>query len=126
MNQGKQQIIEKYIDAYNNFETDKMLSSFALDCIFENYGNGELTACAKGLTQLRAMMEQGKNVFASRKQTVTKLTFQGEIIIAEIDYQGKLKIDLPNGLKAGADLKLKGRSEFEFENNLIKNLKDFS
>lgn len=38
----------------------------------------------------------------------------------------KLKIDLPNGLKAGDHLKLEGRSGFEFENNLIKSLKDFS
>lgn len=126
MNQEKQQIVEKYVEAYNNFETDKMLSLFAPDCAFENYSGDELTASAKGLSELRAIMEQGKNAFASRKQIVTNLIFQAETITAEIDYQGKLKIDLPNGLKSGDDLRLRGRSEFEFENGLIKSLKDFS
>lgn len=126
MNRGKQRIVEKYVEAYSNFETHKMLLLFASDCVFENYSGDELTASAKGCPELRAMMEQGKNIFASRKQTVIKLTFQDETAIAEIDYQGRLKIDLPNGLKAGDELKLRGRSEFEFENNLIKSLKDFS
>lgn len=126
MNREKQRIVEKYIAAYNDFETDEMLSLFAADCTFENYSNEQLTASAKGLPELRAMMEQGKSVFAARKQTITELTFQGETVIAVIDYQGKLKTDLPNGLKAGDDLNLKGRSEFEFENDLIKSLKDFS
>lgn len=121
----KRRIIEKYITAYNNFETDEMLSLFARDCTFENYSGEELTTSAKGASELRAMMEEGKNIFAARKQIITELTFQGEIVIAEIDFRGKLKIDLPNGLKASDDLKLKGRSAFEFENGLIKSLKDY-
>lgn len=126
MNQEEQkQIVEKYIEAYNNFDTEAMLSLFDTDCIFENYTGNELTASANGLSELRTMMEQSINIFASRKQSVTKLTFQGKIAVAEIDYQGKLKIDLPNGSRAGDDLKLQGRSQFEFENGLIKTLKDF-
>ena len=126
MNQQKQVIIEKYIEAYNNFETDEMLSLFAPDCAFGNYSNNELTASAEGLAELRMLMKQGENIFAARRQTVTKLTFQGETVIAEIDYWGKLKLELPNGAKSGDELKLKGRSEFEFENDSIKSLKDFS
>jgi hypothetical protein len=126
MNQEKRVIVEKYIEAYNNFETDEMLSLFASDCTFENYSNNELTVSAEGLTQLRMLMEQGKNIFAARRQTVTKLAFVGETVVAEIDYRGKLKVDLPNGLKAGDELEFQGRSEFEFESASIKSLKDFS
>ncbi|MDQ4122851.1 MAG: nuclear transport factor 2 family protein [Acidobacteriota bacterium] len=127
MNQEKQkQVIEKYVEAYNNFDTETMLSLFDSECSFENYSGDELTSSAKGLAELRAMMEQGKNVFVSRRQIISALSFQNGTAIAEIDYQGKLKIDLPNGLKAGDDLKLKGRSEFEFQDGLIKSLKDFS
>lgn len=126
MNQEKRAIVEKYIAAYNNFETDEMLSLFAPDCTFENYSNNELTASAEGLAELRMLMEQSKNVFAARRQTVTKLTFEAETVIAEIDYWGKLNIDLPNGSKSGDELNLEGRSEFKFENDSIKSLKDFS
>ncbi len=127
MNREKQkQVVEKYIEAYNNFDTETLLSLFEPECVFENYSDNKLTASVRGLNELREMMEQGKNIFVSRNQSISKLSFQNEKVMVEIDYHGKLKIDLPNGLKAGDDLKLKGRSEFEFQDDLIKSLRDFS
>ena len=122
----KEQVVYKYIAAYNNFDTETMLSLFHPECRFENYSGDQLTASAAGLSELGQMMEQGKEVFSSRTQTVTEFSSEGETVVINIDYAGKLKIDLPNGLKAGDDLILQGRSEFEFQDGLIKSLKDYS
>ena len=127
MNQGeKEQAVYKYITAYNNFDTEMMLSLFHPECRFENYSGDQFTASAAGLSELRQMMEQGKDIFSSRTQTVTKFSSEGESVVINIDYTGKLKIDLPDGLKAGDDLILQGHSEFEFQDGLIKSLKDYS
>lgn len=45
---------------------------------------------------------------------------------AEIDYEGVLKVDLPDGLKAGEKIKLKGKSVFQFRDGLIYTLTDYS
>jgi hypothetical protein len=122
----KKQIVEEYIRAYNSFDTEAMLSLFHPECRFENITGSEITASANGLAELREFAEQGKDIFSSRKQTITEIYSENETIVVKIYYLGKLKIDLPNGLKAGDELKLVGRSEFEFENGLIKSLKDYS
>lgn len=127
MNQEERKlIIQKYIEAYNTFDIDAMLSLFHSGCQFENYNGNQLTASANGLSELRKMMEQGRDIFSSRKQTVTEFVFEVEIAVVEISYKGRLKVDLPNGLKAGNELNLQGCSKFEFQDGLIKNLKDYS
>jgi hypothetical protein len=123
----KKQIIEQYVRAYNSFEIETMLSLFHPECHFENVAGGETTVSADGLDELRGLMEQGKNVFSSREQTIVGFSSEADAVMAEINYRGKLKIDLPNGVKAGDELNLEGRSEFVFaDDGLIKSLKDYS
>ncbi|HAS8484195.1 TPA: nuclear transport factor 2 family protein, partial [Vibrio vulnificus] len=46
--------------------------------------------------------------------------------MVNIDYTGTLAIDLPNGLKSGQVLELKGQTYFEFQNGKISHIKDVS
>ena len=50
----------------------------------------------------------------------------GNETIVEIDYHAILAIDLPNGLKAGSELNLTGKSIFKFSENKIIELTDIS
>jgi hypothetical protein len=44
----------------------------------------------------------------------------------QIDYKSVVAVDLPNGLKAGQELNLKGSSFFEFKDGKILKLVDIS
>ena len=44
----------------------------------------------------------------------------------DIVYEGVLAVDLPNGMKAGEELRINGCSEFEFKDGKIYRITDFS
>ncbi|WP_242928257.1 nuclear transport factor 2 family protein [Pontibacter vulgaris] len=121
-----QGIIEDYIYAYNIFNVEDMLANMAPDIEFESITNGEVTLEIKGIENFRSQAEAATNYFTKRKQTITSLSIRGNTAEAVIDYEAKLAIDLPNGLKAGDKLELKGKSVFTFEDGKIMRLQDYS
>lgn len=96
------------------------------ECIFQNVSNREVNATTSGLQQFRELAEKSKDLFSSRRHTVTAYKHDGESVTVEIDYEGMLRVDIPNGLKAGETLKLKGKSRFQFRDGLIYALTDYS
>ena len=52
--------------------------------------------------------------------------FENEKVIADINYCGVLAMDLPNGLKKGDEIHLKGRSEFQFKEGKFLMIADYS
>jgi hypothetical protein len=125
-NELLQQRIEAYIKAYNNFDVDGMLSTLHPEIEFKNITSGEVTLTIKGLEAFKAQAEQAISLFTQRKQTITCISFDNQQAEVQIDYQGILAVDLPNGLKAGNTLELKGKSVFLFEDNLICYIEDIS
>jgi hypothetical protein len=125
-NEILQQRIEAYIKAYNNFDVDGMLSTLHPEIEFKNITSGEVTLTIKGLEAFKAQAEQAISLFTLRKQTITGISFDNQQAEVQIDYQGILAVDLPNGLKAGNTLELKGKSVFLFEDNLIRYIEDIS
>lgn len=121
-----QKIIENYIDAYNSFDTDRMLSDMHENVKFENISNGEINLSTSGIKELRNQAEQAKHLFKERKQTITDVKFNAEEVEVEIDYSGILEVDFSNELKAGDVIELKGVSIFRFKDNKIIELKDIS
>ena len=94
--------------------------------MFENVSGGDVNASTSGVPQFRELAEKSKGLFSSRCQTVTAYKHDGESVTVEIDYEGVLKVDIPNGPKAGETLKLKGKSVFRFRDGLIHALTDYS
>ena len=70
-----QKIIENYIDAYNSFDIDRMLSHIHDDIKFENISNGEINLTTNGIAELRNQAEQAKGLFKERKQKITDIKF---------------------------------------------------
>jgi hypothetical protein len=122
----REKIIKNYIDGYNHFNADKMLIDFDENVIFENIQNGEINMSLTDLKALRQQVEQAKNYFTTRTQTITSFKHSGDETEIEIDYYAILGMDFPNGLKRGDELKLKGKSIFKFLNNKIIKLTDIS
>jgi hypothetical protein len=94
--------------------------------VFRNIAGGQINAEATGADQFRALANQSKALFSSRRQEVTQTDFAGNTAIVDISYEAVLAVDLPNGAKAGERLKLNGQSRFEFKEGKIYKITDVS
>lgn len=119
-------IVSDYIEYYNSFQLEKMIDLFSQDCCFENISNSSNPVRCVGKMALYEMACSTSKLFKERKQTVTNWIIGENKIAIEIDYMAILSELLPNGLKAGDSINLKGVSIYEFENKKIKRLCDFS
>lgn len=119
-------IIEAYLNAYNSFDVEGMLNLLHEDVVFRNFANGELNAETKGKEEFRQLAEQSTKIFSSRRQTITDYQTNDDKVKIQIDYEGTLAVDLPNGLKSGETLQLKGKSVFEFKEGKIAVIEDYS
>ena len=122
----KQTLIERYLNAYNSFDIDCMMEVIHDNIEFKNVSGNETNTSASGINEFRKLAEQSQQLFSSRKQTVTKWDLEGNGASVEVDYTGVLAVDLPNGMKVGETLQLKGRSEFVFRDGKIYRLTDYS
>jgi hypothetical protein len=98
----------------------------APDIQFENISGGEINAKTSDKGEFEALGRQSARLFASRKQTVKTIKIEGDSAFAEIEFEGILAQDLPNGLKAGEKLALQGTTEFVFTNGVISSIIDRS
>ncbi|RRN77383.1 nuclear transport factor 2 family protein [Pseudoxanthomonas sp. SGD-10] len=123
----REDIIKEYIEAYNVFDTEKMVEDFDEDIVFENISNGELNLAVNGIEDFKSQANQAKNYFESRTQTIKSFKHTADTTEVEIDYYAILAANFPNGLKEGDELRLQGKSIFEFnEKNKIVKIVDIS
>ena len=122
----REKIIKDYINAYNNFDIEKMLTHLDEHVKFENISNGATNMTLTDLNSFREQAEQAKKIFTTRNQTRRSWTHQDNLIEIEIEYNAVLAIDLPNGLKKDDNLNLEGKSIFKFSGDKIIELTDIS
>lgn len=122
----RERIINNYIDAYNRFDVEGMLTDLEDNIVFENISDGEPNMSLAGISVFREEAEQAKNYFSSRKQTVESYRHTEDETEIVIKFQAILAVDLPDGLKKGDELRLEGRSIFKFLDNKIIKLTDIS
>lgn len=122
----REQIINNYITAYNNFDIDGMMADFDDAIRFENISNGKVDRALVGRAAFKELAEQSKRLLSERRQTIKSFVHEADQTTIQIDYFAVLAIDLPNGLKKGAELQLSGVSVFKFDGNKIVALSDIS
>ncbi len=123
---AEQKIVESYINFYNTFQIDEMADLFTEDWLFQNISNSSGSIECRGKEELLKLATQSALLFKERKQIITNWVIGEHKIAVEIDYIATLAHDLPNGLKKGDRLELKGVCIYEFEAGKIKRLADFS
>lgn len=122
----KENLIQRYVRAYNDFDIDGMLATMHPECTFQNVSGGEVNAAASGTAQLRALAERSKELFSSRFQKITAFHHDDDAVNVDVDYEGVLRVDIPGGPRAGESLRLAGKSVFRFRDGLIHALTDYS
>lgn len=125
-NETRKNIIENYIAAYNNFDVEGMLKDLDAEIVFQNVSNGEVNLMTNGIDEFRTQATQAVNLFSRREQKITNLKFGETNAEADIFYRGTLAADLPNGLKAGDEIALDGKSIFRFAGDKIIGIEDIS
>ena len=120
------EIIENYVEAYNSFDVSGMIKLLHRNIRFRNYANGEVNTEANGIQAFRELAEKSAMTFSSRRQNIMEYRVIDDKIEVLIDYEGILAVDLPNGLKKGNKVQLKGKSVFQFEEGKISQIEDYS
>lgn len=120
------ELIQRYLTAYNRFDVDGMLDLLSPAVVFENFSAGELTASTRGLDQFAELARQSAAMFSEREQRVVGLSVRPESTAVDIMYRGRLAVDIPGGPTAGTILDLQGQSEFWFDDGLISKIVDRS
>ncbi|MDQ1161596.1 hypothetical protein QE422_001964 [Chryseobacterium sp. SORGH_AS 447] len=118
--------IEDYIRAYNNFDVEGMCRNLSKAIVFENISGGEVGMYIEGIENFKQQADEATAYFSDRHQNIESWSFNNNTVTVEISYEGTLAIGLPNGMKKGDVLTLKGTSEFTFEDDKIVLLKDIS
>lgn len=119
-------IIDSYVEAYNSFDVLGMINLLHKDIRFRNVENGEINMETNGIQEFKELAENSAKIFSSRRQTIIECTTKDDKIEVIIDYEGILAIDLPNGLKTGDKMQLKGKSVFRIEEGKISLIEDYS
>ena len=124
--QQRELIISNYVKAYNNFDVEDMLKNLVPSVKFQNISNGDVDMELDGIAAFRSQAEQATELFERREQIIRSFKHTGNKTEIDIDYNAILAADLPNGLKQGDELNLKGRSIFAFDGDKIVGIMDIS
>ncbi len=122
---NNRQLVEDYIEFYNNQNVSSMMMLFAEDVIFESVSNSGETTKTTSKKELEHLANSSLQFFKERKQTSINWIVDEESVAIEIDYRAILAKDLSRELKAGAEIKIRGASFFTFKNGLITRLTDY-
>lgn len=125
MDQQKE-MIEQYIQAYNQFDIEGMTRNLHQDIVFEHVSEDNVALRSEGIEEFTQQAETAKENFTFRNQAIARWDMQLYKIVVSIEYEAILAKDLPNGMKAGDVLQLTGQSEFEFKDNKIVKITDCS
>ncbi|MEK4661462.1 nuclear transport factor 2 family protein [Priestia sp. FSL H7-0729] len=125
-NSNLKDLIEKYLSAYNTFNIDGMIGVLNENIHFRNISKGEVNSETTGIQEFRTLAEQSIQVFSQRRQVIKNITYTGDKAEVDIDYEGILSSDLPNGMKAGETLKLQGKSIFQMKDKKLILIEDHS
>jgi steroid delta-isomerase-like uncharacterized protein len=119
-------VVARYIAAYNRKDVDALLDCLAGDVRFENVSNAGGSMAVEGKAAFAELARQSAAAFAEREQIVRRAVVSGDEVAVEIGYRATVAADLPNGMKAGQVLDLRGVSFFRLEGGRIAEVVDFS
>ncbi len=119
-------VIRRYVSCYNDRDIDGMVACVTEDVVFENISNSGQSMRLDGRDMMRQVAELSGNAFSYRRQRVVNIVAGNGKAAAEIEFEGKAAVDLPNGVKAGETVRVRGASFFEFRGPLLCRIADYS
>ncbi|GMQ29501.1 nuclear transport factor 2 family protein [Algoriphagus confluentis] len=124
--QEKERLIQAYLQAYNNLDVEGMMEVLEEEVLFENFSSGEKTHALHGKKAFQGQALEALSYFSSRKQTIQSIIHLEEKTEIEIAYWAIAAVDFPNGIKKGQEIRMEGKSIFEFGQKGITKIMDIS
>lgn len=118
------QAVGDYIEAYNSFDIDRMLTQISPEIVFLNLAGGEVTNRTVGADRFADLARSAVAIFAERRQEVLSAIVDGNRVTLHIGYTARVAVDLPNGWKAGHRVEMSGVSLFRLGDGRIVELID--
>ncbi len=125
MGVNNRELVERYLRCYNEKGVEAMLELFAEDATFESVSNTTGVIRTTGKEDLRRLTLRSVDYFEQRRQTPVAWVVGRTHVAVEIDYWCKLAKDLPEGHKAGEEMRLRGASFFTIQDGRITRLVDY-
>ena len=119
-------IVNRYISCYNERDIEGLMACVTEDVIFENISNSGQNMRLDGRDAMGEVARLSINAFSYRRQKIISFIDGGDKASAEVQFEGKAAVDLPNGTKAGEMLTLVGASFFEIRSGLLCRIADYS
>ena len=119
-----EEVVRKFIDAYNKFDVDAMLALLHSDIRFMDIQDSKVAAKLKGKTEFEVLARQSAQLFRERKQTIKLLEADAEKVVVEVSFTGVFDKDTTEGPLAGDEVVLSGRSEYLVRDGLIVSIMD--
>lgn len=119
-------LIQSYLNAYNSFDVVGMLQLLHSDIHFRNISNGVVDVETKGIEEFQELAEQSKKLFSHRIQTIINYAITDDKVEVDINFEGTLATDFPNGLKAGETIVLQGKTLFKVKDKKLLLIEDYS
>jgi hypothetical protein len=119
-------MIARYISCYNARDFEGMLGHVTEDVVFENISNDGQSMRLEGKAAMREVAELSGNAFSYRRQRIVSLVSAGNKAAAEVEFEGKAAVNLPNGTRSGETVKIRGASFFELRRELLSRIADYS
>lgn len=120
------QAVHTYIEAYNAKNVPTMLALLDDNILFENISNTAGIVCTTTKQEFEALAVQSLPYFSERRQIIRFSVMNTDAAVVEIDYRATVGHDLPNGLKRGDHLQLRGVSVFEMKQGKFTRISDYS
>ena len=119
-------LIRRYVDCYNQLDTDGMLECISDDVMFENISNAGQSMQMRGRDAFLQVVEASASAFSYRRQNILNLICTENSAAAEVRFQGIAALNLPNGTKEGQSVDIRGVSLFEMEDGRLTRIADYS
>src|SRR4051794_6582104 len=94
------QIIQRYLDGYNQRDAETVIDCVSGDVVFENVSNSGQSLKVEGRAAFAELARQAVTMFSSRNQAVRKAVVDDNEVALEIDWIGTPTVDL-GPMKAG-------------------------
>ncbi len=122
---GNRELVEQYLRCYNDKNVDAMVELFTEDAVFESVSNTSGVIRTTGREELHQLAKMSADWFEQRRQMATAWVIDEAHVALEIDYWCRLAKDLPDGKKAGQEIRLRGASFFTIRDGHISRLVDY-
>jgi hypothetical protein len=123
---NKIKIIRKYLAAYNTFNIENMLVNLSDDVIFINISNSEKDTESTGKDEFKDLAIEGAKFFTNRQQKIDDWQEDDDKVLCHIAFKATLTDEACKQLNTEQNMRLKGTSEFHFDNGKISKIIDRS